>query len=176
MTWLFANPLYLFLLIIVVGCAVGIFAWYKFGSSVSGRLKGPEKSPSWIVGKSPEVEQAKLLVDNVFFLSNDRTEEAWGYHPDALQYDKDGAPVGLLLTHDTCLPQFTNPNIDIPRMYESFKKSIRPITLAQFHKAVETEIVRNSNNALGEWLGFSALVAVGGVLVIVIFIMIKNVF
>lgn len=176
MSFLLENPLYLFLLFIVVACAAGIFAWSKFGNSVSNKLKGPEKAPAMMLGKSPEVELTKLLVDNVFYLSNDKTEEAWSFHPDALQYDKSGAAAGVVITHDTCLPQFPAGSIDVIKMYESMKASIRPITLSMFHKAVETEIVKNSNNALADWIGFSALVAVGGVFVVVIFIMVKGFF
>jgi hypothetical protein len=173
MGFLTENPLYLLLLVIVVGCAVGIFVWQKFGSALSNRLKGPEKAPTLILGKSPEVESTNLLVDNVFYLSNDKTEEAWAFHPDALQYFAGGSVAGLVITHDTCLPQFPI-GIDMKKMYESFKAIVRPVTLSQFHKAVETEMVKNVNSAMAEWLGFAALVAVGGVLVVVLFIMVKS--
>jgi hypothetical protein len=169
------NPLYLFLLIIVILCAAGIFAWVKFGSSIGARLKGPERTPTLVLGKGPETKEEKLLVDNVFYLSNDKTEEAWAFHPDAVQYTLDGSMVGMMVTHDTCLPQYPG-YIDMNRMYKSFKESMRPLCLSQFHKAVETEVAKSSSNAMGEWLGFAALVAVGGVLVIVLFIMVKTYF
>ena len=173
MGFLLENPLYLFLLIIVGGCVAGLFAWAKFGSSVSNKLKGPEKADVLILGKSPVVEQTKLFVDNVFYLSNDKTEEAWSFHPRSIQYDKTGGTSGVILTHDTCLPQFPQ-GIDITKMYDALKASIRPITLSMFHKAVETEIVKNANSSMGEWLGFTALVAVGGVFAVVGIILVKS--
>lgn len=115
-----------------------------------------------------------MPVDTVFYLSNEKTEEAWAYHPNAVQYKPDGVMAGLVLTHDTCLPQFLDPSIDLERMYSEFKKNIRPIAMSQFFKAVETEIRAGSSSPMGEWIGFSVVIAVAGVLCIVIAMMINQ--
>jgi hypothetical protein len=123
---------------------------------------------------SPLVEIEKLPVDNVFYMSNEKTEESWAYHPSAVQYNPDGSIAGLVLTHDTCLPQFLDPDIDLERMFAAFKAEIRDTSMTQFFKAVETEIKANTSSPMGEWIGFAVVVAVAGVLVIVIAMLINS--
>lgn len=158
----------------VVGiCAVGLFIWF-FWEKVSKKFKGAEKMSVMILGKGPTVQDVNLLVDNIFYLSDDATAEAWAFHPEAVQYTKDGKVGGLLLTHDSCMPQFPAKRLDMGRMYSELKRAIRPITLAQFHSAYENEIKRSDTSPLAEWLGLAVMTAVGGVLVMVIIILLTS--
>lgn len=171
---IFGNPLLLFGLIIVAMFALGIFAYTKFGSALQAKFRGAPKVPAIILGKGPEAEEIKLLVDNVFFLSNPKTEEAWAYVPHAMQYKTDGSPVGYLLSHDTCMPQFTDKSIDVSLMYDGLISEIKSIALSQFSKAWETEVGKAANSALGEWLGLAGMVAVSGVVIVVCGIMVST--
>jgi len=175
---IFNNPMTLFGLGLTGICALGLFIWF-FWDRISKRFKGAEKAPVLLLKKGPNLEDTKLLVDNIFYLSNDKTKEAWSYHPDAIQFKMDGNTAGVLLTHDSCMPQFPASDLDMKRMYEELKTYIRPITLSQFLSAIEDEIIKNSISPLAEWMGLAVMAAVGGVLVIIIIMLVpyvKNAF
>lgn len=170
------NPVLLLVLIVLGFGVAAILLWLKFGGVISARLKGPEKIDCLMLSKSPPIMKSKLGVDDVFFVSDPKNEEAWAYIPQATQYDQKGNALGLLLSHDTCMPQFTNPNINVEQMYEDFCKVSRSIVLTQFNKAWESEIKRASSNAIVEYLGLAMLFAVAGAFAIVIIIAIQNYF
>lgn len=170
---IFSNPMAIFGLIAVAICGIGLFVWF-FWEKLKNKLKGPEKIPCQIMSKGPVVAECNLLVDNIFYLSNEATMEAWAYHPDAVQYKEDGNIAGILLTHDSCVPQFPGKNLDYERMHDELKKEIRPKTLAQFHNAYEAEIRRNASSPLAEWMGLAVILVVGGVLVMVIVMLLTS--
>ncbi len=169
------NPILLLVLVVLGFGIAAVMVWFKFGGALSARFRGAEKVPCLLLSRSPVIEKLNLVVDDVFFVSNPKTEEAWAYIPEAIQYDAKGNALGLLLTHDTCMPQFTTPNIDVPRMYEEFAKWAQSIADRQVKKAWESEINKAASNAIAEWLGLGMLLAVGGAFAIAIIMAIQHI-
>ena len=171
---LFNNPLLLFLMIVVGLCAVAIGAWHFFGSSLQNRLKGPESMKALIIKKEPKLEEIKLEIDSSRYLVHKKVHRAWYLFPQAIQRTESGEIAGVLLTNESCIPQFPGMDIDMGKLCASIEANDPYMCNDRCLADIEKMHYESQNSALGEWLGFAALAAVGGILVVAIITLIPN--
>jgi len=176
MDFLFENPALLFGLAAVVICGAAICAWHFWGGNISKRLKGAEKMPALFI-KQHQLVGDKLEIDSNRYLVIDKPGQGWFL--DGIQRDAEGKVVGVVLTFDSCIPQFPGRNIDLERICKKIEENDPYTCFPRCVADIEKMHRETSHSPLEEWLGIGALAVVLGIMAIALIFLLpqlKNVF
>lgn len=168
MEMLLGNPLLMFGMIVLAFCAVGIGAWHFWGGALQNRLRGPDACPVLVIKKEPKLDDGKLQIDSGRYLVNSKTKRAWYLFPHAIQKAPDGSIAGVIIDNDSCIPQLPGMKQDIESLCQAVERNDPFMCNDRCLADIEKMHYESQNTALAEWLGFAALAAVGGILVVAI--------
>lgn len=163
MELIFNNPLLLFGLAVVVICAAGIFAWHFWGENIQKRLRGAEKLPAMFWKLHPKVDTDKLEIEGSMFLVDPKSRRAWFYDSHSILYKPGGEMAGILLTDDSCIPQYPGMKDKLAKACESIKKNGPYMWYSRCMADIERVQREGAGNTVAEWLGIGALASVVGV-------------
>lgn len=169
---LFGNP---YLMMAFCAAFLGIIALiiYFLWDKIKAKFRGTEKFPTLLIYKEPKISEGKLEIYKSCYLMNDEeTHEAWFIHPDAVQRHPDGSIAELILTRDSCIPQFAGVEIDLENVCAELEKSSPSIFFDHVGEAVFDVEEKNQKSPLADSMGTALLGMVGllGVICLVVLV------
>jgi hypothetical protein len=166
------NSLYLMMIILIAIAAVGIFAWYKFGSSLKGLLRGNEKYPVLLLKQSPNIIEKSLDVEADAYLVDIKARRGWFIM--GIQRTPSGKLAGCVITEDSCIPQMPGIPHDLENLCQIVEKTHPYIELGRVQVEIENMQREVQNAPLANWFGVSALAVILDVLIIATIILITS--
>lgn len=168
---IFDNPIYLMMIMGCIIIAIGFGAWHFFGDTFRQLFRGTDKLSVLLIKKEPKLETYKLEIESDRYLVDAKKRRAWYLF--GIQHKPSGEVANVVISNDSCIPQFPGMEIDLGRICESAKENDKYMCLNRNELAIEKVQREIQNSSLVNWLGVTALAAVLGVLITGCIILIK---
>lgn len=162
------------IIIAVVGF-VGLMAWFFFDKFKKQFSKGSEKLAGILIRNDPAIERINLEIDTGRYLVDHTKRRAWLLITSAIQRLPDGKVAGVVLTNDSCIPQYVGATqADLTEICKKLKEenSLRVHNRAM--AAIEEQNRAHPDSELGKWLGVAICLSAGAVGIIAIIILLTS--
>ncbi len=151
-------------LVAIIG--VAIFAWHFWGESLQKKLRGTEKMPTLIWKRDPKVEVEKSEIESTRYLVDHKTRRAWLFDSQAINYNPDGESIGVLISHDSCIPQYPGNPEKLGAICKGLEENGPYLWRSRCLSDIEKMQHDQSSNSMYEWLSIAALCTVLGAMII----------
>lgn len=156
--------------------ALVVLVVFFFWGRVKRTLKGETESQKALLLRADlVVEELDLAIDSGRYLVDHETRRAWFLDPHAIQRAPDGSIAGVVVTNDSCIPQYPGRRQpDLQAMCQELKASNPYLVHTRAMAAIEEMNREGAQSAMGKWIGIAVTICASAVGVMALVILLTS--